>query len=118
MGASSVTGVGIGDSNKFTTKELSILANAPAIVAAGHVESTAVMSSPPSNGNTVEFPNPLQGSASNYVVMLTSQNGGIAYVNELNENDDGNFTGFSFVTEADCNLMYLVANAGNRPVVV
>lgn len=117
MGASSITGVGQGASNKLTTKELSILAKAPTIVVAGHAESDGGNMSPPSYGNSVTFPNPLEGGTENYVVMLTTQNGGYAYVNEMNEDSDGNFTDFSFITESDCTLMYIVSKTGIRPIV-
>ena len=118
MGASSVTGVGQGNSNKVTTKELSILANGTVICIAGYAESDGGSNmSPPSYGNSVTFPNPLEGGTDNYVVMLTTQNGGYSYVNEMNEDSDGNFTDFSFITESDCTLMYLVARVGIRPVV-
>lgn len=112
MGASSVTGTGLGTSGKFTTTELAILANGPNILITGVVESEDNNSSPPSSGNNIVFPEPLEGGAENYVVLLTTQNGGYAYISENDEDDDGNFTGFSFMTESECTLMYLVAKIG------
>lgn len=117
MTASSVTGRGTGDSNKYTSKNLAILANGPAIYVAGKVESEDLPVSPPSIGNEVVFPNPLAGGPDHYIVMLTTQNSGYAYVDEMNENDDGDFTGFTFVTEAEGTLMYLVVKVGVRPIV-
>lgn len=119
MGASSVTGVsGPGASKKYTTKELAILSNGPIIQVAGTVESDVVPSSPPSESGTVTFPEPLQGPASNYVIMLTTRNGGNAYVNQMFEDDNDNFTGFNFVTEADCTVMYTVINTGFKPNII
>lgn len=115
MAASSVTGTGVGSSNKVTTLELSKLANAPTIYIAGYVVSEDLPVSPPSIGNTVVFPNPLMGGTEDYIVMLTTQNSGYAYVNDMNENDDGNFIGFSFVTESEGTLMYTVIKTGLRP---
>jgi hypothetical protein len=118
MGASSVTGVsGAGMSGKATTNELSKLANGPAIMFSGYVESEDIVVSPPAIGNTIVFPQPLQGSSDNYVVLLTTLNGGYAYVTDMDENDDGDFIGFSFATEAECSMMYLVAKVGIKPTV-
>lgn len=118
MGASSVTGKGTGSSKKVTTKELSALANGPVIMISGVVESLEVITSPPSNGNTVVFPKPLAGGADQYNVFLTTQNGGSAYVVEKTENGNGEFTGFEFVTTAECTLMYMVVKNGIRPTLV
>jgi hypothetical protein len=87
----------------------------------GYSEADNVSVSPPSSpatiGNTVVFPAPLTGGSENYVVLLTTQNSGYAYVNEFDEDGDGNFSGFSFITETEGTLMYLVASVGIRPVV-
>lgn len=117
MGASSVTGTGVGASNKLTTTELATLANGPSIYLTGYVESEDISLSPPSTGNTIVFPKALEGSADEFVVMLTTLNGGYAYVTDTDEDDDGNFSGFSFATEAECSLMYLIAKVGIRPTV-
>ena len=34
------------------------------------------------------------------------------------EDEENNFTGFSFITESSCDLMYVVIDTGVRPVVV
>ena len=115
MSATSVTGVGPGASNKPTTNELSALANGPSIIFTGIVASEDTVSSPPIATNTVSFPYALEGGADNYVVMLTTINGGAVYVSDRDEDDDDNFTGFSFVTEAECDVMYLVSKVGIKP---
>lgn len=115
--SSSATGKGPGASNKVTTKELAALANGPTIHVTGYVESEDLATSPPVTGNSVVFPQPLTGGYENYVVILTTLNGGYAYVTDMDENSAGNFTGFSFGTEAECSLMYLVAKAGIRPTI-
>ena len=117
MTASSVTGVGSGSSNKLTTQGLASLANGPAIIFSGYVESQDIVVSPPAIGNTIVFPQSLQGSSDNYVVLLTTLNGGYAYVTDMDENDDGDFIGFSFATEAECSMMYLVTKVGIKPTV-
>ena len=114
MTASSVTGVGHGASDKISTPELAIIANGPAVYVAGYVESESSMTSPPSSGNEVVFPIALPGAASHYVVMLTTQNSGTVYVNNLNEDDNGNFSGFTFISESDGTVMYLVSKVGFR----
>ena len=115
MAASSATGKGQGAAAKVTTKELSAAFNSPSILIAGLAESS-VSSSPPSSSNEVVFPNAFQGGEENYIVLLTTQNGGYAYVTDMDEDSDGNFSGFSFTTESSCTLMYLVAKVGQRPV--
>lgn len=120
MGASTVTGKGIGSSNKPTVKDLAIAANGPVIHLSGIIASAGMTlsppSSPPSTLSTLTFPYPLTGSSADYVVMLTTLNGGYAYVSDLDENDDGDFTGFSFVTEAECDLMYMIVSCGIKPL--
>lgn len=123
MPATSVTGRGLGSSKKYTVKDLAILANGPAIHIAGSVESGSNDSSPPSSPPgpdyiaTVTFPSPLEGSSDNYVISLTTQNGGYAYVIEMLESN-GNFSGFSLATEAEGTVMYLVVSKGSRPIIV
>jgi hypothetical protein len=118
MTASSTTGVGRGSSNKATVKELSALANAPSILIAGVVESEGIAASPPADpGNEVVFPTPIIGGSENFIVLLTTQNGGYAYITSMNENDDGNFSGFNFATESECTLMYLVTKIGQKPTI-
>ncbi len=115
MGATSVTGVGSGTSRKLTTNELSVLANGPSIIFTGLVEATEGVSSPPTPANFVDFPYPLAGGMDQYVVMLTTINAGSAHVADRDEDDDGNFTGFTFVAESEGTVMYLVAKIGQRP---
>lgn len=118
MGASSVTGKGLGSSKKLTGKELSSLANGPKIYFSGIIAGESVPTSPPSsNMNTVVFPYALEGGAENYVVMLTSINGGYTYITDLDETD-GNFTGFSFAVEEESDVMYMVVDCGIRPIVI
>lgn len=121
MAASSVTGKGIGSSNKPTVKDLAIAANGPTIHFSGIIISAGMTlsspsSSPPSTLSRLTFPYPLSGSPSDYVIMLTTLNGGYAYVSDQDENDDGDFTGFSFVTEAECDLMYIIVSCGIKPL--
>lgn len=118
MSATSVTGKGLGSSNKPTVKDLAIAANGPAIYFAGIIASADIIVSPPITGNTIVFPYPIPGGAENYVVILTTLNGGHAYVTDLDENSDGDFSGFSFATEAECDLMYAVISCGMKPLVI
>jgi hypothetical protein len=113
MAASSVTGTGPGASNKVTTKQLAVLANGPTILIAGTVEAAEVVSSPPTNGGTITFPEVLAGSSDDYVVLLTTQNGGSAYVSAMHE-VSGNFSGFTYVTEEECTAMYMVTKCGYK----
>jgi hypothetical protein len=117
MGASSVTGTGVGASNKLTSKEMASLANGPSILIAGAIEATETITSPPTSGNYVVFPEALPGGAENYIVILTTQNAGNAYVTDMNEDGSGNFSGFDFFVEADGTVMYLVVKIGVKPKV-
>lgn len=117
MTASSVTGKGGGASGKLTTKELSALAVGPAIYAAGVAAISDLLASPPTEGstNSVTLPIPLVGGADAYVVLLTTLNGGKAYVTSMDDDGDGNFVSFDVSVEADCDVMYMVVKKGFRP---
>jgi hypothetical protein len=115
MGASTSTGKGFGNSNGLTTKELAILANAPSILIAGIAESDGTPLSPTGMTGEAVFPRTLAGGAENYVVILTTQNGGYAYVVEMNEDNHGDFSGFTFFAEVECTVMYIVSKIGVRP---
>jgi hypothetical protein len=115
MAGSTTTGRGAGASNKATTKELANLVNGPTFVLAGVMASSGdeELMSPPSNPTgTVLFPKPLTGPSSNYVVMLTTKNGGWAYVTSMT-NSNNKFSGFNFITENECDTMYLVVKIGS-----
>lgn len=114
MGASNTEGRGHGIANRLSPRELTSLANGPVLYFTGiSAGSDIPASSPPSIGNTVTFPYPLTGGADNYVVLLTTANAGAVYVSDLLESG-GNFTGFEFVSEADGDVMYLVAGVGTK----
>lgn len=116
MPATSVTGKGKGAANKPTFDEMSTSTNGPVIIFTGIVESTEGVSSPPTEGsNTVNFPYPLEGGEDKYVVILTTINAGYVYVSDRDEDDDGKFTGFTFITETEGSVMYLVARVGQKP---
>lgn len=116
MSATSITGKGLGLCGKATLKDLSLAANGPIIYFSGLVTAGNLATSPSSIGNNINFVYPLSGGSHNYVVILTTVNGGYAYINELNEDDNGDFSGFSFITEAECDLMYIVASRGTKPL--
>lgn len=90
------------------------MANSPSILAAGMV-GTAVIPflSPATYGGEVVFPTALPGDADKYCILLTTLNGGYAYVSDRSESG-GNFTGFSFRVESECDCMYLVVRSGFR----
>lgn len=117
MTAQSVTGVGGGSCGKFTTKELSILANGPAILVAGRIDvvEEASISSPPSNLNVITLDPPLPGSKDNYVVILTGLNVSAPYVGAMYNNDDGDFYKFIIFSEDEGTCMYFVTKVGVRP---
>lgn len=115
MGATSVSGTsGAGECGKFTTTELAIIANGPHIVLTGYVDAVETSMSPPEIGNTVNFHYPLAGGSASYVVLLTTISGGFSYVVDMEEDGDGNFTGFDFIAEAASSVMYMVAKVGIR----
>jgi hypothetical protein len=114
MTASSATGIGLGASEKLTTNQLAILANGPSIIFAGFAEADTGVSSPPSEIGSVTFPYPLT-DANKYVVLVTTINGGYAYVAARDIDDDGTFHGFTVIAEAECTYMYLVARVGAKP---
>lgn len=124
MGASSVTGVGQGAADKPTAGQLAALANGPTILITGITESVEeIASSPPAVGGTVIFPTPLPGLGEEHVVVLTTLNGGWSYVTDMDDHDldgddaDDHFTGFSFLTEFECDVMYIVSKIGIKPTI-
>lgn len=119
MGAQSVTGTGLGASNKLTTKEPSILANGPSILVAGTIDITELdsISSPPTTANPVVFNTPLPGSKDNYVVVVTGLNTGATYIGAMYDDEDGNFSEFVIFSEGEGTCMYLVTKVGTRPTV-
>ncbi len=113
MTATSVTGKGVGSSNKLTTVELATLANGPSIIFTGRVESEATLS-PGGSACAIVFPYPLPGSAEDYVVMLTTVNAGSAYVASEDETAT-HFTGVQVIGTSEGTIMYMVAKVGSRP---
>lgn len=115
MGATSTEGRGPGAVNPVSTADLSKdWTLSPTIIFTGIFETEEVLSSPPSVLNEVVFPYALIGGPNNYVVMLTTINGGKAYIISRTEDAYGNFTGFTAGVESDCNCMYLVARVGSK----
>lgn len=114
MGATSVTGKGTGDSDKATTKQLSALANGPSILISGISHSEEQPVSPVAFGATITFPNVLPGGAENYVVLLTAFGGLDLYLADKDE-VDGNFSGFTYYVDSECDVMYIVCKVGIRP---
>jgi len=116
MTATSATGVGLGSSHKYTTRELAILANYLNIMAAGRIDlQEDEMINPPSPTATITFITPLPGSQANYTVLITSLNAGSIYVASMTDNDAGNFSEFQVIGEAEGSCMYMVLQAGVRP---
>jgi len=114
MSASSVTGVGAGEAGKHTTRELSILSNAPSIYLVGAVASTEI--APGVYGGTVLLPTPLPGVAEDYVVILTTLRAGWAQIQAL-DGTPTEFTSFDFRTDNESDeVMYIVAKRGVRPL--
>lgn len=123
MGATSVSGKGNGNSNKLTLKELSLLSNGPYVIFCGTSTPTEGGSSPPSSPpmaviGEVVFPYVLQGGADDYSVFITTKNSGYGYTISLNEDSDGNFTGFDYRVSSGGDIMYMVVKNGIRPKVV
>ncbi len=116
MGATSVTGVGQGASNKPTLTDLSVAAMGPQIISAGNFEITSDEESSPFAANaTVVLPVALEGGEEEYVVMLTGINTGSVYVTQKTENDDGNMNGFVAGAESEGVVGYIVVKAGIKP---
>jgi len=114
MGATSLTGVGGGSSLKVTTDALAVWATGPQIILAGTTTADTIPASSPSAiGGTVNFPEPLVNAHTQYGVWLTTLNGGSAYVSDMDD-EDGHFSEFSFITEAEGTVFYLVVNLGQR----
>lgn len=122
MGATSTEGVGSGASEKPSINDLAIWANGPQILYSGLAESEdSEIISPPSTIGSVTLPVPLPGLAEDYCVILTTLNGGAAYIIDMDDDDldgddeDDHFVGFSFYTESACTVMYIVVQVGIRP---
>lgn len=122
MGATSTEGTGPGASNKPTVTQLANWANGPSILLAGTTSST---SNEETYTGTVTFPTPLPGISndpgSEYCVILTTVNGTYATITDLDDQDldsdgeDDHFTGFSFETSNECDVMYIVTKFGQKP---
>lgn len=112
MGASSVTGAGQGASDAPTLRELS---KGPRVMLTGvaYSRDNDLVSSPYTNNSVVTFQRPLPGPASSYCVFLTNKNGGVAYLTDMTEDADGNFNGFTVISEAECEVMYMVTTIGS-----
>jgi len=118
MGASSVTGKGLGSSAKPTTVELASLLNGPAIYAVGSVlvgeESGSPPSSPPApDMATVTLPMPLPGMDS-YAIILTGEEGINPYIADMTDDDDGSLTGFTVAGSESGTVYYMVVKKGFR----
>lgn len=101
MGATSVTGVGPGDAfpgikGPGNERNIYVPLLTPHVVAAGIVATA-------SNAATVTFTEPLAGSKSNYVVMVTADNTVAAAhgvtIHTKTDNGDGNFASFDIRSE-------------------
>ncbi len=77
------------------------------------LDVTGGLSSPPSDTGTVYFATPLEGLANNYVVMLTGVNTANTFVAGYIE-EDGNFIGFTVVTDDGGDVHYIVTKKGIR----
>jgi hypothetical protein len=116
MSATTSQGTGHGVAVKPTINELATLVNTgPNILFTGIVASGGV-SSPPVETGVVVFPYALTGAANQYVILLTTLNGGKAYVSDVSETESG-FLGFTCIAESECDVMYMVATIGARPLI-
>lgn len=116
MGATSVTGVGVGSSEKSGLKGPGNLRNhfvpvvSPHVVCAGTVTAS-------SNVLTVTFPTPLSGGGAKYVVMLTVVDSAInasdIVVTAKTDNTDGDFESFAIATQDAAQVVdYMVVSKG------
>lgn len=118
MSATTSQGTGHGAADKPTINELATLINTgPNVIFTGIVASGATLTSPPADQGVVVFPYTLTGGADNYVILLTSLNGGMVYISARDTDEEGNFFGFSCIAESECDVMYMVATVGSRPQV-
>lgn len=111
MSATSVTEVGLGASGNDTKSILNTLNSLPKIVKVGEGEIVdgEVESSPPSNPSVlITFDPVLPLSKDNYVIMLTTISGGVAYVTDKTNDADGKFESFEAMCETECTVMYAV----------
>lgn len=115
MAASSVTGTGPGSVEFYNSQQLTGIVSGPGnIIFSGQAQSEEeLMISPPSNLATVNFQSFLPGVASDYLVFLTTINGGWGQVVNMFE-DGGMVTGFMCMTEFPCTFNYMVIKSGNK----
>ncbi len=113
MGASSVTGQGAGAARQPSLYDLSRYNNI--LITGISIADSIGISSPTSFGNTVVLPKAQEEGAENYVVLLTAKNSQNTYITSMNEDANGKFIGFSYITDADeAEVMYLVTKLGSR----
>ena len=103
--------------NELSKYNLESIAKAPSIIFTGYAEAEAIYTSPPSNSSVVSFPYALTGGVDSYVILLTTINAGYAYVVERLTDRNGNFSGFSCITQYEGTVMYLVSKIGTRPLI-
>lgn len=120
MGSANTTGSGVGDSSKPTLKDLAVLANAPAIMWVGTVETDAgdVPSSPPTYTATVKLPSPLAGGHAAYAVLLTSIDAGGVNLSGMSNNGAGEFSQFQITSEEAGEVQFMVVRMGVAPEVI
>ena len=110
MGATSVTGVGPGaaDGNKGpgNGRDQFVPLLTPHVVAAGTVVLAA-------GAATVTFPTPLDGSETNYAVMLTPEATNLASVSAKTDDSDGDFASFAIAGTGTDHVMWSVIKTGN-----
>jgi len=113
-----VTGVGLGNSRKVSTKELAPLANGPHILVVGRAElEEDLMVNPPVPTATIVLSTPLPYVYQNYVVLITGLNTGTIYIASLTNDDDNKFSEFRVIGESEGTCMYMILSNGLIPTV-
>lgn len=108
MGATSVTGKGIGvgrgkGPKNNRTEFVPLLS--PHVVTAGHCTTSGTTV-------TVTFPTPLPGSATNYAVVATAATGTTSHSIAKTTNSDGNFSSFVLTGANNTAHSYIVVKTG------
>lgn len=62
------------------------------------------------------LPYPLPGVADDYAIIVSTESAGYAYVVNMTDNDDGNLTGFSVVSEGEGTVFWMIVKNGFRPL--
>lgn len=110
MGASSVTGTGIGSAfpgqkGPGNNRNVFVPSVNPHVIAAGRIALVA-------GSITITLPKPLAGSHAKYVILVTGETSAAAYVSTRTNNSDGDFASFVITGTGTATVNWMITRVG------